>query len=70
MPPEIYAIDGKTLTKKLISRRDLLPGAAMRYYRFLSRDVNVVGSNQKEYFKVSSVPEGVECEGIWPQGKQ
>lgn len=27
---------------------------AMKYYKFLSRKVNVVGSNQKEYFRVSS----------------
>ena len=59
MPPEIYAIDGATLTKKLISRRKLLPTAALKYYRFLSKNVNIVGSNQKEYFKVTSTPDGL-----------
>jgi len=52
-PPEIYKIDSGTIVSKLISRRNILQGPAMKYYRFLSRRVNVVGSNQKEYFKVS-----------------
>jgi len=32
----------------------------MQYYRFLSRRVNVVGSNEKEYFKVTNHPNGLE----------
>jgi len=59
LPPEIYAIDGPMLTKKLISRRDLLEKAGMKYYKFISKNVNVIGSNQKEYFKVSSDPNGL-----------
>ena len=27
----------------------------MRYYHFLSRKVNIVGSNEKEYFKVTGI---------------
>lgn len=56
LPPEIYALDSAVLTDKLISRRAELDKAAMHYYRFISRYVNVVGSNQKEYFKLTSVP--------------
>jgi Omp85 superfamily domain/Calcineurin-like phosphoesterase len=59
LPPEIYAIDSNEITKKLISRRDLLEKAGMTYYRFISRKVNIVGSNEKEYFKVTSNPEGL-----------
>lgn len=55
LPPEIYAISGEKIAVKLRSRRDALPNAAMRYYRFISKEVNVIGSNQKEYFKVTSV---------------
>ncbi len=55
LPPEIYALRGENIIQKLISRRDLLMDAALKYYKFISRQVNVVGSNQKEYFKVSSV---------------
>lgn len=51
MPPEIYAINGKTITDKLISRRDLLNKEALKYYRFLSREVAVLGSNENEFFR-------------------
>ena len=53
LPPEIFPINGETIIKKLISRRDMLAEAAMKYYRFISRKVYVLGSNKKEYFKVS-----------------
>ncbi len=55
LPPEIYAVDGSELTQKLESRRDHLTKDGMKYYKFLSKKVNVVGSNKNEYFKVESV---------------
>ncbi len=55
LPPEIFRINGEKIIGKLISRRNVLMDAAMKYYRFISKQVNIVGSNQKEYFKVSSV---------------
>lgn len=60
LPPEIYAINGETIAEKMISRRDELSKAALRYYRFISRQVNVIGSNQKEYFRVSNHGEGLQ----------
>jgi hypothetical protein len=59
LPPEIYAIDSSEITHKLISRRGLLEKAGMNYYRFISRKVNIVGSNEKEYFKITSNPAGL-----------
>ncbi|MEP6684845.1 MAG: metallophosphoesterase [Parafilimonas sp.] len=52
MPPEIYKIDSATLLNKLKSRRDALPVKGLRYFHYLSKYVNVVGSNDREYFKV------------------
>ncbi|HEY0433854.1 MAG TPA: BamA/TamA family outer membrane protein, partial [Chitinophagaceae bacterium] len=46
------------LISKLITRRDRFEKPAMGYYRFISRKVNVIGSNQKEYFKVSGYGKG------------
>ena len=60
MPPEIFAIDGETIINKMASRRNLLPKEAMTYYRFISKKVNVMGSNQREYFKVSNHGEGLQ----------
>ncbi|MBC7949937.1 MAG: BamA/TamA family outer membrane protein [Chitinophagaceae bacterium] len=57
-PPEIYEMDAEIITSKLKSRRDLLLTEGMKYYRFLSKYVNIVGSNKPEYFKISSEPDG------------
>jgi hypothetical protein len=53
MPQEIYALNGKTITEKLISRRESLKRQAQHYYEFLSREVTVLGSNDKEFFRIS-----------------
>ena len=53
LPKEIYAIDGKTISSKLKSRRDELMKQGIKYYRFISKIVTIAGSNDKEYFRVS-----------------
>ena len=53
MPPEIYAISGKKIVDKLISRRNLLIKESLKYHAFLSREVDVLGSNENEKFTVS-----------------
>jgi hypothetical protein len=60
LPREVYGINGPTIIEKLKSRRDNLDRPAMKYYRFISRQVNVVGSNQQEYFRVSNHGEGLQ----------
>ena len=60
LPPEIYALDGAEIIEKLKNRRDLLLEDGMSYYRFLSKEVNVVGSNKNEFFRVSNHEKGLE----------
>ncbi|HMG67357.1 MAG TPA: BamA/TamA family outer membrane protein, partial [Chitinophagaceae bacterium] len=60
LPPAIYKIDSATLVSKLISRRDHIEKPALSYFRFISKRVNIIGSNQKEYFKVT----GYEKKGL------
>ncbi|HEX2535336.1 MAG TPA: hypothetical protein VHK69_16440 [Chitinophagaceae bacterium] len=52
MPPEIAAIRGPFITSTLKTRRDGLVRQAMKYYRFLSHEVEVVGSEGSDYFEV------------------
>jgi hypothetical protein len=59
-PPEIYKMDVKMISAKLRSRRDLLLKDGIKYYRFLSKEVNVVGSNKNEYFKVFNKGDSLE----------
>ena len=53
LPPEIYAIDGGILTKKLKSRRKTLLENAMKYYDFISGTVTVYGTEENEIFKIT-----------------
>jgi hypothetical protein len=57
-PPEVYRLSGPTITAKLKSRRDLMSVDIMEYYKHLSKYVNVLGSNQAEYFHVTKDSEG------------
>lgn len=60
LPAPIYALRGEKFIHKMISRRDMLQKEAMTYYRFVSRKVNIIGSNQKEYFKVSNKDDSLQ----------
>ena len=54
LPPEIYALDASTITEKLKSRRDILMKQGIKLYKFLSKKVSIIGSNDQEYFKVQN----------------
>ncbi len=58
MPEEIYSVDGREIEDNLISRRKYLRGAIEDYYLFLAKEVDVVGSNQSEYFDVVRKEDG------------
>lgn len=53
LPPEVYALSGKELSKKLVSRRNNLSDMAQSYYHYLNEEVDIPGSDMYEIFKVS-----------------
>ena len=53
LPPEIYAIRGKDMYSKLQSRRNAIADRGLEYYRFLSKKVNVLGSNKPDIFRIT-----------------
>lgn len=69
MPPEIYALNGKKTIDKLISRRDDLEKKSLKYYDFLAKQVNVLGSNKTEYFKVFNEGENIRVQVLAREGK-
>jgi hypothetical protein len=69
LPPEVFAISGESIINKLISRRNLLMKEATEYYNFISKKVNVIGSNQKEYFKVSQLGNKIEVR-VYEKGRK
>jgi len=58
LPPEIYEISGREIEAKLISRRNQIPAYAEKYYLFLSREVDVVATNERDLFRVQRLENG------------
>ncbi|MGV3502683.1 MAG: BamA/TamA family outer membrane protein [Adhaeribacter sp.] len=52
LPEAIFRLSGPDLIAKLKSHRQQLPEDARQYYRFLARQVDVVGSDKNELFEV------------------
>ncbi len=55
MPEAIYRLDGAEIISKLKSRRDKLQSIADRYYSYLAKEVDVLGSDKKEIFEVTRI---------------
>jgi hypothetical protein len=52
LPDSIYRLSGPTILAKLRAHRAQLPRWAQQYYRFLAREVEVVGTKRAEVFEV------------------
>jgi hypothetical protein len=52
MPEEVYDVSGRDIEAKLKKRVRDLENYAIDYYEMLAEEVDVVGSNDKEYFDV------------------
>lgn len=59
MPPEVVSFSGPSIIKKLKSRRDNMMKKGMRYYKFMSDYTNIVGTNEREYFHITSADSGL-----------
>jgi hypothetical protein len=55
MPPELFSISGKEIIAKLKSRRDDLVQYAEKYYKFINKEVEVVGTNEDELFEIKKL---------------
>jgi len=54
-PGAIYQSSGPEIMSKLISRREKLREFAEKYYEVLANQVDILGSDKKEYFEVTRV---------------
>lgn len=57
-PKDVFALHGQEIARRLKSRRSNLVADAQIYYAFLAREVDVVGSNQSEWFDATWLPGG------------
>lgn len=58
-PPDIYALNGETITQKLISRKNSIGNDIMKYYRFLAKEVTIYGTDQPEHFEFTGNQDSV-----------
>lgn len=58
LPAEIQPLSGQDINRKLKARVQALPRAIDRYHALLAQRVDVVGSNEKEVFKVERLAGG------------
>ncbi len=70
MPSEIYEKDGKEIENKLKVRIGDLQKYAAEYYALLAKEVDVVGSNKAEYFKVLRLANGQVLVNVYDVSKQ
>ncbi len=57
-PPEIFALHGEQVIKKLKQRRLKLVTYAVQHYQFLARAVDVLGTDKRELIKVNRLSGG------------
>src|SRR5688572_25988225 len=57
-PKEIFDLHGPEIIRKLKARRETLPEDARAHYKFLAKEVDVVGSNKAELIEVVRGPDG------------
>jgi hypothetical protein len=53
IPPEVYAISGAEIERKLRSRRDGMMKNGLKYYKELASIVHVMGTDKPDFFRVS-----------------
>jgi hypothetical protein len=70
LPREVYPISGKEIISKLKSRRAHLLDFATTYYRFIAREVEVVGSNKQEYFEVRKLDDNKTSVNVYKITKE
>jgi hypothetical protein len=52
LPEPVFNLSGARIINNLKSHRQYLPQDAMKYYQFLAREVDIVGSDKNELFEV------------------
>jgi len=59
MPPQVYALSGKGITKTVIARRNNIARQGIEYYRFISGQVDVPLSEKGEEIEVNELDNGL-----------
>ena len=68
-PPEVYPISGPEIAVKLKARRGELENWARTYYKFLTEDVEITGTEDKEKFEIIRLNDNETEVNIYKIGK-
>lgn len=69
-PPQIQEISGGEIAKKLKSRRERLDQDVLRFYKLLSHEVDIVGTNQAERVEVDRNHDGTVTVSMYEEHSQ
>ncbi|GEO08091.1 BamA/TamA family outer membrane protein [Segetibacter aerophilus] len=58
LPDTVYALSGEKIVETLIARRNLLEKEALKYYKFLSKYVDIPTSDKHEIFELENKSNG------------
>jgi hypothetical protein len=64
-PQEVYKHSGDKIIEKLKKRRENMETYAREYYEFLSKEVTIVGSDEKELFEVERLSDDETKVTVW-----
>ncbi|MEO8768680.1 MAG: metallophosphoesterase [Ferruginibacter sp.] len=70
MPANIFELSGKEIIEKLKARRNQLEKYAIAYYKFVSQQVEITGTDEKEYFEITRLPENKTSVKIFKINKE
>lgn len=59
LPPSIYSLHGRTITRKLLNRKRTLANDAMKYYVSLAKKLTVYGTDKAERFYLTGNSDSV-----------
>ncbi len=58
LPPEVQKHDREDIFERLKARREMLPRKIKKYYKWLAKYIDLVGSDSRELFEVERLPGG------------
>ncbi len=58
MPSEVHSLSAPRIRSVLQKRRDKLPKMIREYYKMLVRQIDLVGTNSREYFEITRLENG------------
>jgi hypothetical protein len=66
-PNELQEKSGKEIAEKLKVRKEGLNDAVEKYYKLLAKEVDVVGTNEAEYFEITRLESGAVNVKMYPR---